>query len=161
MLEFLNRPEACVGRHLLWTMVPRCWRGTHGGLRSPLREEARFEVRAHPRHWQLSTATHIITQAHCAACFHSQAQPHTPGGSGLGSLVVTSTTGRTSCGTPERHRPSFHFPRNATACNAARPTLHDHNRGGIGGATCVVSVSSSFHLRVAVRQDGLWVEVSH
>ena len=41
-----------------------------------------------------------------------------PGRRCVGCLVVTGTTGRTFCGTPERHRPSFHFPRNATACSA-------------------------------------------
>ena len=44
------------------------WRGTHGGLFYPLREEARFEARVHPHHLQPSTATHIFLHAHCAAC---------------------------------------------------------------------------------------------
>ena len=40
----------------------------------------------------------------------------------MGCLVVTGTTGRTSCGTPERLRPSIHYPLYATAYSAARST---------------------------------------
>ena len=49
----------------------------------------------------------------------------------VGSNVVTGTTGRTSCGTRERLRPSFHPPRNATAYNTARSIFHDHCCGVI------------------------------
>ena len=41
-----------------------------------------------------------------------------------GLLVVTGTTGRTSCGTPERLRPSIRHPLNATAHSAARANHH-------------------------------------
>ena len=41
-----------------------------------------------------------------------------------GLLVVTGTTGRTSCGTPERLRPSIHYPLYATAHSAARANHH-------------------------------------
>ena len=41
-----------------------------------------------------------------------------------GLLVVTGTTGRTSCGTPERLRPSIHHPLHATAHSAARANHH-------------------------------------
>ena len=47
--------------------VDGVWRGTHGGLWCPLREDARFEVRVHPRHLQPSTATHIFRHAYHAA----------------------------------------------------------------------------------------------
>ena len=122
-----------------------------------------LRIRVHPRHWQLSKATHILTHAHRAACFHSQAHPHTPGESGLGSRVVTGTTTyflwdpraapnlqarKERRGLPCRNwnhwthflwdpraAPTFlHTSRNATACNAARSTFHDHSCDGVGGA---------------------------
>ena len=40
----------------------------------------------------------------------------------MGCLVVTGTTGRTSCGTPERLRPSPTYNATATVYNAARST---------------------------------------
>ena len=48
-----------------------------------------------------------------------------PGRRGVGFLVETGTTGRTSCGTPEPHRPSYHLPRYATAHRAARTIFHN------------------------------------
>ena len=67
-----------------------------------------------------------------------------------GLLVVTGTTGRTSCGTPERLRPSIHHcrtcqpPRSTLVLysgrgrvrncrNKARSTFHDRGCGGNGG----------------------------
>ena len=122
---------------------------THGGLWYPLREDARFEARVHPRHLQLFTATpHFPARVLCSM-FHSQEHPHTPGGSGLGSHVVRRTTGFTplrrqwGLWDPERHRtsgpggrgaglafgpifgsdPNHHqFPLHATAYCAARTT---------------------------------------
>ena len=47
-----------------------------------------------------------------------------PGRRGVGCLVMTGTTGRTSCGTPERLRPSFPLHRYATARSAAQTILH-------------------------------------
>ena len=144
-----------MGRRLLWMRV---WRGTHGGLWYPLREDVRFEARVHPHHLQISTATHIFLHAHCAACCTHRKHPHTPRSRGSGHpgviwhrkvppsglwvsgnastwqwllrarkerrglLVVTGTAGRTSCGTPERLRPSTHLQRHATAHSAARFT---------------------------------------
>ena len=60
---------------------------------------------------------HHHAHALCST-LQSQEHPHTPGGSGLGSHVVTGTTGRTSCGTPER-LPTF-LPLYATPPRATR-----------------------------------------
>ena len=49
-------------------IVDGVWRGTHGGLWYPPREDARFEARVHPLNLQPSTATHIFLHAHYAAC---------------------------------------------------------------------------------------------
>ena len=99
-------PEACVGRRLLWDGV---WRGTHGGLGYPLREEARFEARLHPHHLQPSTATHIFLHAHCAAC-STQEHPTYAQREWLGQPCRTPDHGllpsSEALRDPERHRTS-------------------------------------------------------
>ena len=46
-----------------------------------------------------STATHIVTPAHSAACIHSQVHPHTPGSRGVGSPRCDLAPQSTSFGT--------------------------------------------------------------
>ena len=131
--------------------VDGVWRGTHGGLWYPLREDARFEARVHPRHLQTFTATHIFLHAYYAACSTHRNTHIRPEGVAWAAMSYagprTSPPLRRQWGLwdPERHRTSkpggrgaglafgpifgsdpnhHHFPLHATAyCqHVPRPT---------------------------------------
>ena len=129
--------------------VDGVWRGAHGGLWYPLREDARFEVRVHPRHLQPSTATHIFLHTYYAACSTHRNTHIRPEGVAWAAMSYagprTSPPLRRQWGLwdLERHRTSkpggrgaglafgpifgsdpnhHHFPLHATAYCAARTT---------------------------------------
>ena len=70
-----------------------------------------------------------------------------------GLLVVTGTTGRTSCGTPERLRPSIHHPLYATAHSAAQTIFHlpQWSRASIHQALGVLGYSGHMGTGAAAR----------
>ena len=53
----------------------------------PLKQNVRIRARV-PLHLQPSTATHIVTHMLRAACYHSQAHPHTHRSRGVGTPGV-------------------------------------------------------------------------
>ena len=99
-----------------------------------------------------ATATHIT----CTNTFGASTLSHTrvPRGGGLGSHVVRRTTGRTSRGTPERLRPSYHLARNATAHCAVRTIIHLPRR--LRAKTQQVA-----GMRGLPRTSGMWVCAAH
>ena len=70
-----------------------------------------------------------------------------------GLPVVTGTTGRTSCGTPERLRPSIHHPLYATAHSAAQTIFHlpQWSRASIHQALGVLGYSGHMGTGAAAR----------
>ena len=95
-----------------------------------------------------ATATCITSHEH-ALYVSTHSHTHVPGGSGLGSHFARRSTGRASCGTPERLRLSFHLPRYATACSAAQTILHLPQRS-----------RASIHQALGVRAWILWAHFS-